>query len=105
MASMQTSAVLSAFGTNCNAQPSLFTALRHSSAVRSRVGRPAFPDELLGHLVQAEKGAAPVVGSAIEVEDILHGGHEGAVLRRGDDPLLLQPRLDFVFFSMRDPVG
>ncbi len=84
--------------------PEVFRVVAHH-AVRSRVGRPAFPDELLGHLVHAEKGAAFVVGPAIEVEDILHGGHEGPALRRGDDPLLLQPRLDFVFFSMRDTVG
>ena len=37
----------------------------------------------------------------IDLDDILHGGHKGSVGVRRDHPLIVQVRLEEVFFSVR----
>src|SRR5579885_3077916 len=47
------------------------------------------PDQLLGHLVDGHQGPPRVKGPLVDVEDVLHAGHELRRLPRRDDPLLL----------------
>src|SRR3954469_10493918 len=70
----------------------------------SRDGRARLRDELLTLLVEVNHPAQLVVGLGVEVEHLLHAGD---VLRRDrrDTPLLLQPRLDPLFFSTRRTVS
>src|SRR5205823_5025373 len=46
-----------------------------------------------------------VVGPGIDVQHILHRRHEAGVGLGRQHPLLLQPRLDLVFFSVRQTVA
>ena len=48
-------------------------------------------------LVDARHRALLVVGPGVDVQHVLHVGHERRAAIRGDDPLLLQPRLEVVF--------
>src|SRR3984893_8450149 len=60
-----------------------------------------FGNELLGRLVDADQGTFRIIRPLINVQDVLHGGHEGGAGVRGNDPLLSQMRLESVFFSVR----
>src|SRR5271166_5320952 len=60
-----------------------------------------FGDQLLRCLVQAHHGERRVVRPLINLQYVLHAGDEGGVGIRRDDPLLLQMRLESVFFSVR----
>src|SRR6476660_9211791 len=57
-------------------------------------------DELLRGLVNADHRARRVMRPLIDFQHILHAGYEGGVAVRRDDPLLLQVRLECVFFSV-----
>ena len=59
-----------------------------------------FGNELLRGLVEADHGALWIVWSLVNLQHILHAGYEGGVGIRRDDPLLLQVRLERVFFSV-----
>ncbi len=52
-------------------------------------------------LVEADQGTLPIIGPLINLQDVFHGGNKGGVGVRRDDPLLLQMRLESVFFSVR----
>src|SRR6266550_4683210 len=60
-----------------------------------------FGNELLGRLVDADQGTFRIMRPLINVQDVLHGGHEGGAGVRWNDPLLSQMRLESVFFSVR----
>src|ERR1700680_4552475 len=60
-----------------------------------------FGNELLGRLVDADQGTFRIIRPLINVQDVLHGGHEGGAGVRGNNPLLSQMRLESVFFSVR----
>src|SRR5712691_3381957 len=60
-----------------------------------------FGNELLGRLVDADQGTFRIIRPLINVQDVLHGGHEGGAGVRWNDPLLSQMRLESVFFSVR----
>jgi hypothetical protein len=42
-----------------------------------------------------------VIRPLLNLQDVFHGGDEGGVGVRRDDPLLFQMRLESVFFSVR----
>src|SRR5205807_9766824 len=46
-----------------------------------------------------------IVGSVVNLQDIFHRTDEFGIGLRRDAPLLLQPRLEFVFFSVRRTVS
>src|SRR5882757_7523325 len=60
-----------------------------------------FGNELLGRLVDADQGTFRIMRPLVNVQDVLHGGHEGGAGVRWNDPLLSQMRLESVFFSVR----
>src|SRR5882757_6574624 len=60
-----------------------------------------FGNELLGRLVDADQRTFRIIRPLINLQDVFHGGHEGGVGVRRDDPLLFQMRLESVFFSVR----
>ena len=67
----------------------------------SRLGgqwRSGIGQQLGGGLVEAHHRPVWVVGFGVEVQHVLHGGHELSV-HLGDAPLLLPPRLEDVFLS------
>ena len=68
-------------------------------------GLTDFADQLLAKLVHADHGPGRVVGSSVRVQDIFHVRHEGGVCLRRNHPLLPEPRLDLVFFSVRQTVA
>lgn len=55
-------------------------------------------DQVLAHFIHAKQRAAWVVGSTIDIQDIFHMPHKLSS-GLGKAPLLLQPRLEFVFFN------
>ena len=58
---------------------------------------PGVSQQLGGGRVKADHRPMGVIGLGVQVQHVLHGGHElGAHL--GDAPLLLLPRLEGVFF-------
>src|SRR3712207_3214215 len=64
-------------------------------------GRTRVAQQLLAHLVHADLRIARVVGSRIDVEDILHPPDELGIGLRWDAPVPLQPRLKLVVLSTR----
>src|SRR6516164_943459 len=60
-----------------------------------------FLDELFGCFIQTDQGAVWIARSLVELQHILHGGYEGGVGLGRNDPLLLEMRLERVFFSVR----
>jgi len=56
---------------------------------------------LLRRLVQVDDGTVRVVRPLVDLQHILHGGYEGGVGLWGNDPLLLEMRLERVFLSVR----
>src|ERR1700736_2873608 len=60
-----------------------------------------FGKELLGRLVDADQRTFRIIRPLINLQDVLHGGHEGGAGVRWNDPLLSQMRLERVFFSVR----
>src|SRR5205807_5239646 len=60
-----------------------------------------FGNQLLGRLVDADQGTFRIIRPLINLQDVLHGGHEGGAGVRWNDPLLSQMRLESVFFSVR----
>src|SRR6202171_1351293 len=60
-----------------------------------------FGNELLGRLVDADQRTFRIRRPLINLQDVLHGGHEGGAGVRWNDPLLSQMRLESVFFSGR----
>src|SRR5947209_2166413 len=63
---------------------------------RARLG-----NELLRGLVQAHQRVIGIVRSRVDGQHIFHGGYEGAVSLRRDDPALPAMRLETVFLSVR----
>ena len=80
----------------------IIVALPFTGARRQRLSH--LSDQLIRTLVKAHQRVAGVVRRGIEVQDLLHPPHELGT-NRGDTPLLLQPRLDGVFFSVRPIVS
>src|SRR5512134_1110500 len=66
---------------------------------------PRFADQLGVHFVDADHRAQRVGRPLVDIQHILHGSHEFGILARWDDPLLLQPRLEFVFLRVRRTVS
>src|SRR6202022_4271304 len=60
-----------------------------------------FGNELLGRLVDADQRTFRIIRPLINLQDVLHGGHESGAGVRWNDPLLSQMRLESVFFSVR----
>lgn len=73
-------------------------ARRRPSPCRQR--GPGGPNQLPGRFVHAHHGIAGIVGALVHIEHVLHLGHKGAVLRGGNDPLGVFPRLHFVFLVL-----
>src|SRR3981081_897112 len=63
---------------------------------RARLG-----NELLRGLVQAHQRVIGIVRPSVDGQHIFHGGYEGAVGLRRDDPALPVMRLETVFLSVR----
>src|SRR4029077_4703298 len=63
---------------------------------RARLG-----NELLRGLVQAHQRVIGIVRPSVDGQHIFHGGYEGAVGLRRDDPALPAMRLETVFLSVR----
>ena len=61
-------------------------------------GRTGIGQQLGGTLVEADHRPLGIVGLGVQVQDILHVGHEVGT-HLGDAPLLLLPRLERVFFK------
>ena len=57
----------------------------------------AIGQQLLGHLIEADLGAFRIVGSGVDVEDVLHVPDELGILLGWNAPLLLQMRGQLVF--------
>src|SRR5579885_2985624 len=66
---------------------------------------PRLADELDRQLVQADQRPPLVTGPVVDLQDVLHAGHELAVGLRRDAPLLLQVRLQLVFLRVRRTVS
>ncbi len=64
-----------------------------------RYRNPGFGDELLRRLIHADHWERRIVRPLINLENIFQGGYERGVGVRGDDPLLLEMRLELVFFG------
>src|SRR4029077_19433869 len=62
-------------------------------------------DQLLAGLVQADQRPLLVVGPVVDLQHVLHRTDKLGVGLGRDAPLLLQPRLEFVFFSTRRTVS
>src|ERR1700680_3773195 len=62
---------------------------------------PRFLDKLLGGFVQADQRMSRIARPCVNGQHILHGGYEGAVRFRRDDPLFLEMGLERVFFKTR----
>src|SRR5262249_26258594 len=60
---------------------------------------------LLTALVQADLRPLGVVGPGVDVQHVLQRRHEAGVGLGRQHPVLLQPRLDLVFFSARQTVA
>src|SRR5690242_13642407 len=60
-----------------------------------------FLDELFGGFIQTDQGAVWIARSLVDLQHILHGGYEGGAGLGRNDPLLLEMRLERVFFSVR----
>src|ERR1700756_5050572 len=60
-----------------------------------------FGNALLRGLGEADQGTFWITRPLINVQYVFHGGNEGGVGVRWDDPLLVQMRLESVFFSVR----
>ena len=63
--------------------------------------RACFGNQLLGGLVQTDDRALRVMGPGVDRQNIFHGGYEGGIGLGRDHPLLLEMRLESVFFSTR----
>src|SRR5262249_8988017 len=61
-------------------------------------------DQLLAALVHAHRWALGIVWSVIHLDHVFHHRDERPTLARRDDPLLLKPRLEFIFFNARQTV-
>ena len=59
-------------------------------------GRSLIDHQLLGRLVETDHGMVRVVVCVVQVQHVLHPSHE-LPAHLGDAPLLLLPRLEFVF--------
>src|SRR6202158_6013598 len=60
-----------------------------------------FGDQLLRRLIQTYQGALWIVGLVINLQHIFHVRHERRICLRRNDKLLVQVRLENVFFSVR----
>src|SRR5215207_3466552 len=74
----------------------IIEALRSSGLSWQRLAR--LGDKLLARLVEADHGASLIVRLGVEVKHVLHRRDELRV-HLADAPLLVQPRLELVFFS------
>ena len=68
-------------------------------ARRQRVGRGDLGEQLAAGLVQADLGAARVIGPGVDLKHVLHPPAELGVLLGWDAPALGQPRLELVCFK------
>src|SRR5208282_5554343 len=62
-------------------------------------------DQLLAALIHANHGSAGIVRTMVHFQHIFHRGHEFGRRSRRQAPALLQPGLEFVFFSVRRTVS
>ena len=62
-------------------------------------------DQLLAALVHADHGSAGIVWAMGHFQHVFHCRHEFGRGPRGQAPAFLQPRLEFVFFSVRRTVS
>src|SRR5262249_1890734 len=67
--------------------------------------RPGLLHQLLARLVETHHGALGVVRPLIDLQHIFHRADKVSVLIRGNHPLLLQPGLQRVFFSVSRTVS
>ena len=57
--------------------------------------------QLLGGFIQAHQRPIRIARPSVHHQHIFHPGHERGIGRRGNDPLILQVRLENVFFGVR----
>src|SRR4029079_15644337 len=76
---------------------------RRARPYRQRLTHVA--EQLLAALIDTHRRAAVVRRPGINLQHIFHVGDEGRVRLGREDPLLLQPRLDLVFLSVRQTVA
>ena len=62
-------------------------------------------EPLLADLIHADLRKARVVGTGVDTQHILHLVDKQSVLLGGNAPLLFEPGLQFVFFSVRRTVS
>eukprot|EP01136_Pigoraptor_vietnamica_P034986 Opistho-1_new@99583 len=84
--------------------PLVLAVLLRRAPGSDREGLADVPDELLPALVHAHHRAVGVVGPVVHVDHVLHRRDEPPGRLRRDDPLLLEPRLEVVFWSVRQTV-
>jgi len=63
-----------------------------------------FHNQLLGGFVEAHDGALGIARSVIDLQHVFHAGDKGRAGVGRNDPLLLQMRLENVFFRVRPMV-
>jgi hypothetical protein len=68
-------------------------------ARRHRAGRVDLAEQLATSLVQADLGAAWIIGAGVDRQHVLHAPAELGVLLGRDAPALGQPRLELVCFK------
>src|SRR6516225_10994023 len=61
--------------------------------------RPRLLGELLGSFIQTDQGTIRIVRPCVNGQHVLHGGYEGAVCLRWDDPLCFEMRLELSFLK------
>ena len=83
----------------------VFIVMALGPAGRRCNGLAGLANELAGRLIHAHHGALRIVGPAVDVEHLFHGGHEGCAGLRGNHPADFPPRLEFVFLSARRTVS
>ena len=78
--------------------PPVFVVLPQRKSRSGRQSGPGLCQQLGGCLVKADHRTLGIIGFVVEIQDILHVGHKFRTYL-GNAPLLLPPRLEFVFFS------
>ncbi len=70
-----------------------------------RHGRLLFADQLLARLVQAHYRTGRIIRPLVHLQHVFHLPNELGVGLRWNAPLFAQPRLEFIFFSVRRTVS
>ena len=82
-----------------------FVIVRHGSPGLRREGLEGLLHQLFAGLVQGHQHLVVPELTVVDLQHVLHGADELGVARWRDAPALFQPRLEFVFFSVRRTVS